>query len=66
MSAVKTDSFSSELVREATSFSVSLVEIPTALLEDALALPLDFLFMTVSTTDFRQCQDGPTLSLLKE
>jgi len=47
ISATKADSSSPELVREATSFSVSLVEIPTTLLEDALALPLDFLCVTV-------------------
>jgi len=47
ISAAKKDSYSPELVREATSFSVSLVEIPTTLLEDALALPLDFLCVTV-------------------
>jgi len=47
MSAGKADSSSPELVREVTSSSVSLVEIPTTLLEDALVKPLDFLFMTV-------------------
>jgi len=38
---------SPELVREATSCSVSPVEILTTLLEDALTLPLNFLFVTV-------------------
>jgi len=47
VSAAKTDSSSPELVREGTFSSVSLVEIPTILLEDALALPLDFLLVTV-------------------
>jgi len=47
VSTAKGDSSSPELVREATSSSVSLVEIPTTLLEDALDLPMDFLFMTV-------------------
>jgi len=42
-SATRANSSSLELVREATSFSVSLVEMLTILLEDALALPLDFL-----------------------
>jgi len=37
----------SRLVREVTSSSVSLVEILTTLLEDTLALPLDFLLVTV-------------------
>ena len=46
-SAARADSSSFELVREATSSSVSLIEILTTLLEDALALPLDFLLMTV-------------------
>ena len=50
-SAVKVYFSPLELVREATSFSVSLVEILTTLLEDALALPLDFLFMTVVYSD---------------
>jgi len=45
--AAKADSYSPELVREATSSAVSLAEIPTTLLEDALALPLDFLLVTV-------------------
>ena len=47
VSAAKVDSSSPELVREVTSYLVSLVEIPTTLLEDALVLPLDFLFVTV-------------------
>ena len=47
MSAAKADSSSPELIREGTSSSISLVEILTTLLEDALALPLDFLFVTV-------------------
>jgi len=47
VSVVKADSSSPELVRKATSSSVSLVEIPTTLLENALALPLGFLFVTV-------------------
>jgi len=47
VSSAKDDSSSSELVREVTTSSVSLVEIPTTLLEDALALPLDFLLVTV-------------------
>jgi len=47
VSAAKADSSSIELVRKATSSSVSLVEIPTTLLEDALALLLNFLFVTV-------------------
>jgi len=47
VSATRADSSSPELVREATFFSVSLVEILTTLLEDALALPLDFLLVTV-------------------
>jgi len=47
VSAAKADSSFPELVREATSFSVSFVEILITLLEDALALPLDFLFVTV-------------------
>jgi len=46
-SATKVDSLSLELVREATSFSISLVEMLITLLEDALALPLDFLLVTV-------------------
>jgi len=46
-SAAKADSSSPELVREAKSSSVSLVEILTTLLEEALALPLDFLLVTV-------------------
>jgi len=36
-----------ELMRAVTSSSVSLVEIPTTLLEDALALPLEFLLVTL-------------------
>jgi len=47
VSAAKADSSSSELVREATYFSISLIEILTTLLEDALTLSLDFLLMTV-------------------
>jgi len=47
VSAAKADSSSPELVTDATSFSVSLVEMLTTLLEDALVLPLDFLFVTV-------------------
>ena len=47
VSAAKADSSSLELVREATSSSVSLVEIPTTLLEDTLAIPLDFLCVTI-------------------
>ena len=47
MSAAKADFSSPELVRKVTSPSVSLVEIPTTLLEDALALHLDFLCVTV-------------------
>ena len=47
VSVVKTDSSSPELVRQATSSSAFLVEIPTTLLEDTLALPLDFLFVIV-------------------
>jgi len=47
VSAAKVDSSSPELVREVTSSSVSLVNIPTTLLEDALALALDFLFVIV-------------------
>ena len=47
MSAAKADFLSPELVREATSFLVSIVEILTTLLEDNLALLLDFLFVTV-------------------
>jgi len=47
VSAAKTDSFSPELVGEVTSSLVSLVEIPATLLEDALALPLEFLFVIV-------------------
>ena len=47
MSSAKDDSSSPELVREVTTSSVSLVEIPTTLLEDTLALPLDFLLVTV-------------------
>jgi len=45
--ATKADSSSPELFGEATSSSVSFVEIPTTLLEDTLVLPLDFLFVTV-------------------
>jgi len=48
VSATRADSSSPELVREATSFSVSLVEMLTTLLEDVLALPLDFLLVTVA------------------
>jgi len=47
VSATKADPSSPELVRKATSFSISLVEILTTLLEDALALPLNFLLVTV-------------------
>jgi len=47
MLATKADSSSPELVREATSSSVSLVEILTTLLEDTLTLLLDFLLVTV-------------------
>jgi len=47
VSVAKADSSSPKLVREATSSSVSLVEIPATLLEDDLSLPLDFLFATV-------------------
>jgi len=47
VSATKTDSSSPEIVREATYSSVFHVEILTTLLEDALALPLDFLLVTV-------------------
>ena len=47
MSATKADSSSPEVVREATFSSVSLVKILTKLLEDPLALPLDFLFVKV-------------------
>jgi len=47
ISVAKADFSSPELVREATPSSVSLVEIPTILLEDGLALPLDFLYVTV-------------------
>ena len=47
MLAAKADSYSPELVREATSSAVSLAEIPTTLLEDTLALPLDFLLVMV-------------------
>ena len=46
-SAAKANSSSFELVREATSSSVSLVQIPTTLLEDTLTLTLDFLLVTV-------------------
>jgi len=42
VSAAKVDFSSPELVREVTSFSISLVEILTTFLEDALALPFDF------------------------
>ena len=41
-SVTKADCSSPELVREATFSSVSLVEMLTTLLEDVLALPLDF------------------------
>jgi len=47
VSAAKADSSSPKPVREVTSFLVSLVEILSALLEEALALPLDFLLVTV-------------------
>ena len=47
VSAIRVGSSSPELVREATSSSISLVEMLTALLEDALALSLDFLLVTV-------------------
>ena len=47
VSAKREHSSSLELVREVTSSSVFLVEILTTLLEDALALPLDFLLVTV-------------------
>ena len=47
MSATRTESSSPELVREVVSSSISLVEIPTTLLENILALPLDFLLVTV-------------------
>jgi len=45
VSVAKADSSSPELVRDTTSFSVSLVEMLTTLLEDALVLPLNFLFV---------------------
>jgi len=47
VSAAKADSSSPELVRDVTFSSVSLVEMLTTLLEDALVLPLDFLIMIV-------------------
>jgi len=47
VSVTKADFSSPELVRDVTSSSVSLVEILTILLKDALILPLDFLLMTV-------------------
>ena len=47
MSATRADSSSHELVREATSSSASLVEMLTTLLEDTLALLMDFLLVTV-------------------
>ena len=47
VSAAKADSFSLELVRIETPSSVSLVEMLTTLIEDALAFSLDFLFVTV-------------------
>ena len=47
VSAAKANFSSPELVRETISSSVSLIEILTTLLEDALVLPLDFLFVTV-------------------
>ena len=47
MSTAKADSFSPELMREAIPSSVSLVETLTTLLEDALAFPLDFLFVMI-------------------
>jgi len=45
--ATKADSSSPELVREAISSSISLVYILTTLLVDALALPLDLLFLII-------------------
>ena len=66
VSAAKTDSSSPELVRKVTSSSVSLVEIPTILLEDALALPLDFLCVTVIHCWLSIMLGEPTLSLLEE
>jgi len=65
VSAAKADSSSLELVRD-TSSLVSFVEMFTTLLEDVVALPLDFLFMTVIHCWLSTCQDGPTLSLLEE
>ena len=47
VSATRVDSSSPELVREVTSSTISLIEMPTTLLEDAIALPLDFLLVTV-------------------
>jgi len=47
VSTAKANSYFPELVKSATSFSVSLVEMLTTLLEDTLALPLDFLFVIV-------------------
>ena len=47
MSATRVDYSSPELVREETSSLVSLIEILTTLLEDALALLLDFLLVTI-------------------
>jgi len=47
VSVANADSSSPKQVRAATSSSVSLVEIPTILLEDALTLTLDFLLVTV-------------------
>ena len=47
VSATRADSSSPELVREATSSSVSLLEIFTTLLKDALAFLLNFLLVIV-------------------
>ena len=47
VSAVMADYSSPELVRVATPSSVSLVEMLTTLLEDALDFLLDFMFVTV-------------------
>ena len=47
MSAAMADSSSPELVRVVTPSLVFLVKMLTTLLEDALAFPLDFLFVTV-------------------
>ena len=46
--ATRADPSSPELVREATSSSIYLVEMLTTLLEDTLALLLDFLLVTVA------------------